>query len=489
MSFIHRAILYVTRKRAKTLILFLILLVIATLVLSGIAIKDATKTAQLNVRQGLGGVFTLDQNTGDASKWVNKNVGGFGTQSYYGGEPLSTDLADYIMENVEGIKGYNATYTNYVVPKNEAGNILELIESEDGKNGLNGLLSGYGDFNSTVSTYASTNTDYDSYFAGGYLELVDGRHLKPEDQDVAIINKELAELNGLSVGDTLTLQMSEFKASMMGVNVENTKIDVEIIGLFQATAKSTTSLSNWSMDNSLFTTMDVVKHARPDMGAESYEHIHFYANDPGQLERITLDIQNLPDIDPTDFVVNVDSSDVDSIMEPLTNMDKLITILIVLIIAVGTVVLYLVLASRMKERIYESGILLSLGVEKFKIVGQYLVEIVIVAIFAFVISVFSSGLVAQTVGNELLDYTLSDVKMPDNNNEINDYDGMQIVGTDDFAPEFEGQNDLTQINVAVNPTAVTMLCAIGFMVICLSVILATLPILRLKPKEILSKMS
>ena len=489
MSFMYRAFLYVTRKRTKTLILFSILLVIATLVLSGIAIKDATETAQLNVRQALGGVFTLDQNTGDASKWVYKDVGSFGTQSYYGGEPLSTQLADYIMKNVDGIKGYNATYTNYVVPKNEGGNILELIESEDGNSGLGGLLSGYGDFNATVSTYGSTNTVYDSYFAGGYLELVDGRHLAPEDHDVVIISKELAELNGLSLGDRVTLQMSEFKASMMGFDAADTKIDVEIIGLFQATAKSTTSLSNWSMDNSLFTTLDVVKHARPDMGDESYEHIHFYADDPGQLDRIILDIQTLPDIDPTDFVVNVDSSDVDSIMKPLKNMDKLITILIVLIIAVGSVVLYLVLASRVKERIYESGILLSLGVGKSNIVGQYLVEIVLVAVLAFSISVFSSGLVAQTVGNELLDYTLSDVQAPDSNNETDDYDGIQVMDSDDFVPQFEEQNDLTQIQVVVNPTAVTLLYVIGFMVICISVMLATLPILRLKPKEILTKMS
>lgn len=489
MSFIYRGFLYVTRKWTKTLILFLILLVIATLVLSGISIKGSTEIAQLNVRQALGGVFTLDQNTGDASKWVNKEVGSFGTQSYYGGEPLSTELADYIMKNVDGIKGYNATYTNYVVPKNEAGNILKLIESENGDNGLGGLLSGYGDFNSTVSTYASTNTAYDSYFAGGYLQLVDGRHLTLEDHDVVIISKELAELNGLSVGDTMMLQMSEFKASAMGLNAANTKIEVEIVGLFQPTAKSTTSLSNWSMDNSLFTTLDVVKHARPDMGDESYEHIHFYADDPGQLDKIISDINALPDIDSTDFVVNVDSSDVDSIMEPLTNMDKLITILIVLIIAVGAVILYLVLASRVKERIYESGILLSLGVAKAKIIGQYLVEIVLVAVFAFGISVFSSSLVAQTVGNELLDYALSDIQTPDKDDGIDDYDGMQIVGSDDFAPQFDQQNDLTQINVSVNPTAVVLLCVVGFMLICLSVILATLPILRLKPKEILTKMS
>lgn len=489
MTFIYRAFLYITRKRTKTLILFLILLVIATLSLSGLSIKNATETAQLNVRQALGGMFTLDQNTGDPSKWIQKDVSGFGTQAYYGGTPLSTELADKIIQNVSGINGYNATYTNYVVPKDKQGNILKLMESENGDNGMNALLSGYGDFNSTISAYASTNTNFDSYFAGGYIQLVDGRHLIPGDTNAAIISKELADVNGLAVGDTLTLQMSEFKASMMGVNADETKIDVEIIGLFVATSKSTTALSNWSMDNALYTTLDVVRHARPDMGDESYEHIHFYVNDPGQLDKIISDIKSLPEIDSSDFVINVDKSNVDSIMEPLANMDELITILIVLILIVGAVILYLVLASRVKERIHESGILLSLGIGKVNIIGQYLVEIALIAVLALGLSVFTSGIVAETVGNQLLDYTLSSTATVDNKNNLESFDGMSIVGSDDFAPQFEGNHKLTEIQVTISADTIILLCVVTLVIICGSVILATLPILRLKPKEILSKMS
>ena len=55
-------------------------------------------------------------------------------------------------------------------------------------------------------------------------------------------------------------------------------------------------------------------------------------NDPGQLDKIVSDIKALPEVDPTNFVVNVDSSGADSVMEPLTNMNRLITILIVLIL-------------------------------------------------------------------------------------------------------------------------------------------------------------
>ena len=205
-------------------------------------------------------------------------------------------------------------------PLNSDGKILELIESDDNNNSLGALLAGSGDFNSTVSTIAAINTLYDSYFAGGYIGPVEGRHFTAEDENPAIVSAELAELNGLRVGDKITLRMSEYKASMMGIDAGKTKIEVAIVGLFCATAKSTTTLSNWSMDNSIFTTLEVVKTARPDMGDEGFERIQFYVNDPGEMDNIVRDVKNLPDLDPTDFIVSVDSSDVDAVMEPLSNI-------------------------------------------------------------------------------------------------------------------------------------------------------------------------
>ena len=490
MNLFHRAFLYVTRKITKSLLLFLILLVISTLVLSGVAIKDATGTAALNVRQALGGIFTLQQNTSNPSKWVSTPVGNSGSQSYYGGEPLTVELAERIISGTKGISGYNATYTNYTVPLNSDGKILELIESDDNNNSLGALLAGSGDFNSTISTIAATNTVYDSYFAGGYIELVEGRHFTAEDENPAIISVELAELNGLRVGDKITLRMSEYKASMMGIDAGKTKIEVTIVGLFRATAKSTTTLSNWSMDNSIFTTLEVVKTARPDMGDESFERIQFYVNDPGEIDNIVRDVKNLPDLDPTDFIVSVDSSDVDAVMEPLSNMNRLVSILIVLVLAVGAAILCLVLSIRIKERVHESGVQLALGLSKRNIVAQYLIEVLIIAVLAFSLSTLASDFVAKTVGNQLLDYTISDSAQTSTSDTLGtSIDGEIFLGSSDFAPEFEGSNPLTKIEVEVEPVMVAGMFGIGFLIICAAVTLAAMPVLRMKPREILSKMS
>lgn len=490
MSLFHRAFLYVTRKRTKTLILFLILLVVATLVLSGIAIKDATKTAQLNVRQSLGGMFTIDQNTSDPSKWVSQQVGGFGTRSYYGGAPLTTELADKIMENVPGILGYNATYgSSTAILSKVTGEALELVETDDEKSWIDSLIAAYGDMGQTVSAIGSTNTAFDSYFANGYLKLTDGRHLLADDGNVAIISRELAEKNGLIVGDELILSKSSFKANMLGIDTDSTKIKVKIIGLFQPTGKSETILSNWSMDNSIYTTFPVIRHVNPDIADESYEHIHFYVDDPAELDSIIDRIESLPDFSTLDFVIHVDTSSVDSVMKPLTNMEKLITFLIVLIILIGAAILYLVMSSRIKDRIHESGILLSIGVGKGKILSQYFIEIAFIAVIAFCISFISSSFIAQTIGNGLIDYALTDASTDSDSEGLYNKDGVFISNSDTFKPRFENQGNLTKIDVSVEVITAMVVSLVGFVIIGVSVVLAGLPVLRLSPREILSRMS
>ncbi len=60
MSIFKRAFLYVTQKRGKTILLFAILLIMATFVLTGLSIWKASEAAQLDLRQSLEGSVLFD---------------------------------------------------------------------------------------------------------------------------------------------------------------------------------------------------------------------------------------------------------------------------------------------------------------------------------------------------------------------------------------------------------------------------------------------
>ena len=59
MSIFKRAFLYVTRKRGKTILLFTILMIMATFVLTGLSIWKASEAVQFDLRQNLGGKFDV----------------------------------------------------------------------------------------------------------------------------------------------------------------------------------------------------------------------------------------------------------------------------------------------------------------------------------------------------------------------------------------------------------------------------------------------
>lgn len=66
--------------------------------------------------------------------------------------------------------------------------------------------------------------------------------------------------------------------------------------------------------------------------------------------------------------------------------------------AVGAAALYLVLSGRVRNRLHESGVPLSLGLTRRSVVGQYLCEVLLVAAVAFALAVPTSSLDARTMG-------------------------------------------------------------------------------------------
>ena len=54
MGAIRRAYCYVTRKKGKIILLFFILLIMATFVLAGLSTQKASQAAQKNLREALG---------------------------------------------------------------------------------------------------------------------------------------------------------------------------------------------------------------------------------------------------------------------------------------------------------------------------------------------------------------------------------------------------------------------------------------------------
>lgn len=132
-------------------------------------------------------------------------------------------------------------------------------------------------------------------------------------------------------------------------------------------------------------------------------------------------------------------------------------------IIASVIILSLVLIFWLRERLHEIGILLSIGTSKTKIILQQIIELVYIAVFSIILS--------SVLENVILKYGVKNA--------------IDKLGVDNL-PEAISQQIL---NVKVELGYVLTVSAILFLIIVCSIVITSLITLRMKPKEILSKMS
>ena len=319
MSSFRRAFLFLKRKRIKTIILFFLILVLATLSLSALALKDAIETAQLNVRQVLGGSFTVEANMTDSGKWIISEYGG-----NYTGEMPTVDLAESVAENLDGLLGYNLYDTfktrvskepgSYDLPFILCGSALDASLVSDARSSVGSDPNSTDDFYISFGVHLCTDSAFDYYFMSGGLTLVEGRHIKMEETGVAIIGEEVAKLNGLKIGDTIYLRD---RSSYLDSDEKPVYAPVTIVGLFKVNGRSNCEFSTDAVENKIFTTQNTLQ-TYSVYKTGSYSKIHFYAEDPDELEEMAETVSALPQFkDDGDFIVSLENKEVLAVKKPL----------------------------------------------------------------------------------------------------------------------------------------------------------------------------
>ena len=163
-------------------------------------------------------------------------------------------------------------------------------------------------------------------------------------------------------------------------------------------------------------------------------------------------------------------------------LDKIINIVLIGAVIAGVLVLSLVLIFWIQGRIHETGILLSIGVSKFNIISQYIIELLIISLIAFGSSYFSSKAISQNIGNAIINQASKQAVQ-----EVQNGFGGNNIGNDSNSSL--ATRTIDEIDVKVEFKELIYVYVIGSGIIIISVLLSSVSIIRLKPKEILSKMS
>ena len=244
MNVLQRAWRSVIRKPVRSILLLLVIGIISLLFLSGMASRSANIAAKDSTRQAIGAGFLLTKNAENESKRVeelSKKIGGKdgSLEGYHQkkemieGQPMWRTWTDNVFHciktediekiaGVEGISDYNIT----TAPTRVKGRAV-LRGSKIPKQTRPMTLA-------VLRCWGTGTWHWTPMCSAGNVSIIEGRMVTPEDTGVCVISEELAEKNGLKIGDTIGFHPIENDGPVS---------EAAIIGIYQVKEKMTPYMS------------------------------------------------------------------------------------------------------------------------------------------------------------------------------------------------------------------------------------------------------
>lgn len=455
MNFISRAWLYIIRKKGKSILLFIILLVMATFVLTALALGNASNAAQMELRKSLGGSFLIGFDYTENNPYLKVESVDGGTL-VYSTQQISPELVEQV-RSIDGVNYCSATTESLaVLPSLDlfAGNIP--IEEE---------------FRNSSKILGTWKSEELSRFTSGQLALTEGRHIMPGDKNKGLISKDLADKNGLKIGDVIQTDKG---------------VEIEIVGLF--VPKEIEGINDQvttydKIQNLIISDLATLIANENSPATQGFNELTVSVDDPQNMENIISKVKEIKGVDWKGFAIMVDNEGYENAAFSLQQLSELVSTILIVVLIVSVVILSLILTLWSRTRVHETGILLSLGIRKLSILGQYIAEVLIIAVLAFSLSYFSSNAIAGQMGTILQpEQSAANVQVEE--------DGISAgsrgeAGTDMGTQEIE----MPQLQVTVQIQDMGVLFLIGLGIVTVSAGISSISVMRLKPREILSKMS
>ena len=424
---IKNSIAYITRKRNRTLIIFIILTIVLSCLYSCLTIMKSSDEIEKALYESSNSSISITKKDGNY----------FNVNEFKDIEKLK-EVEEIIMQ-YDGL----AKLKDAKVVSGE-----QRINRED--------LSD--EFKNVVSLEATNNTKRNILFSSGVFTIKEGKNIGENDKDSIIVHEEFAKQNNLKLGDEVDLELLDIEKSG---KIKSHKF--KIIGSFSGKKQETyTGLSSDFSENMVFvdysTSQEILNKSENNKIANK---ILMYS---GSAESTDLALNKLKElkIDESKYFVEKDSNAFEESLESVSGIKHIIKIMTYSIMLGGMVVLSLILILWLRERIYEIGIFLSIGTSKIQIIMQFIFELIFISIPSIISSLF--------LGNVLLKVIVDGF--------INSEDSM-----------ISGGSLINNSSFMLNITTLGQSYLILISIIVLSVVFASSLILIKKPKEILSKIS
>ena len=424
---IKNAIAYITRKRNRTLIIFIILTIVLSCLYSCLTIMKSSDEIEKALYESSNSSISITKKDG---KYFNVNQ----------------------FKDIEKIKEVEKIIIQYDgLAKLKDAKVVsgeQRINRED--------LSD--EFKNVVSLEATNNTKRNILFSSRVFTIKEGKNIEENDKNSIIVHEEFAKQNNLKLGDEVNLELLDIEESE---KIKSHKF--KIIGIFSGKKQETyTGLSSDFSENMVFvdysTSQEILNKSENNKIANK---ILMYSSSAESTDLALNKLKELK-IDESTYFVKKDSNAFEESLESVSGIKHIIKIMTYSIMLGGMVVLSLILILWLRERIYEIGIFLSIGTSKIQIIMQFIFELLFISIPSIISSLFLGNVLLKVIAGGII------------NSEDSMISGGSLINNSSFM---------------LNITTLGQSYLILISIIVLSVVFASSLILIKKPKEILSKIS
>lgn len=289
-----------------------------------------------------------------------------------------------------------------VRPSGEKENVPDDFDEEDTDRKKD--MGDIGDFRIT----AYSNFAYLSDFTESNKKIIEGSMVTGDsDEDAIVISESLADDNDIEIGDEVRFYLP---------SNEDDDYTFTVVGIFEEVSSDTSSdfmgMSVLNGSNQIYANLSTVQKILDDQGEDDTKLVannglnaEFYLYNNDDLEKFYEEVQEkgLSNY----YSVTTNEDEINQQLEPIQNIVSFSIQFLVVILIIGVVVLTIINFLNIRDRKYEIGVLRAIGMSKFKVTSQLILEIFFVAIISLIIGTTSGVLFAQPVTDTVLEQEIS----------------------------------------------------------------------------------
>lgn len=359
MFFLNRAFKYIVRKKSRTCILILVLIVVNILNITMLTIRKNTSSLQNEIKQDTQSKIVIEK----------KNNCDISAEDVY-----------YVEQNSE-VTSINKISLQYAYPNN-FNNFKGKIEDNSREK--------------MVTLYGYDDLSKDSRFAELEMKLMKGELISSKSKNEIVVNQKLAEENSLGIGDKLVFENA-------GKIVEGT-----ICGIYESSVQDKqpdTMISFYRIENIIFVSQDIVHELN---NKDVYSKIVLYLAEPEKIKDVE---QQMMDYFGENAEVSISDSMYQKVQMQLQQLERISNLVLWGITLITFAVITLLYCIWIRDRKKEIGVFLSLGYTKRNIFFQVFTESEILLFISVIVGLFLSGKIANLIMNIFNDAQVSRINL------------------------------------------------------------------------------